>query len=200
VTEENEWRALSIDEVMRLLEHADFPWWIAGGLSIDHLVGRRLRAHADIDVLLLRKDHRRVRHLLRDWDCWAVDPPGTLRPWRAGEALPASVHDVWCRNDPEAPWQLQLMLDEGDHDAWWSRRCSLVTRPIVDLGARNAHGVPFLAPEVQLFYKAKAPRDKDQADLNAALPLLTAQQKRWLRVAITSAYGSNNPWIAEINR
>ena len=50
------WQAYSISEVKQLLKNAAFPWWIAGGLAIELFVGRALRPHADIDVLLLRKD------------------------------------------------------------------------------------------------------------------------------------------------
>ncbi|MFJ6633433.1 hypothetical protein ACIQMR_18895 [Streptomyces sp. NPDC091376] len=51
-------------------------------------------------------------------------------------------------------------------------------------GARSATGIPYLAPEVQLFYKAKATRDKDETDFEAVLPLLDAPARAWLADAI----------------
>jgi hypothetical protein len=33
------------------------PWWIAGGFAIELAIGRPVRDHADIDVLVLRQDH-----------------------------------------------------------------------------------------------------------------------------------------------
>lgn len=45
--------------------------------------------------------------------------------------------------------------------------------------------MPYLAPGVQLFYKAKESRPKDEADLDAALPTLTRHQRLWLVHAVT---------------
>lgn len=123
-----------------------------------------------------------------------ADPPGTLRPWRDGDALPSQVSDVWCR-EHGGPWRFQLMLDDGEGALWRSRRCVTVTRSVVELGTRDSKGIPFLAPEIQLFYKAKAPRPKDEVDFTVAWPLLSAPQKAWLRQAITAAYGRDNAWL-----
>lgn len=123
-----------------------------------------------------------------------ADPPGTLRPWRDGDVLPSHVSDVWCRK-PGGPWRFQVMLDDGEGALWRSRRCAAVTRPIAELGSCSAEGIPFLAPEIQLFYKAKAPRPKDEVDYVAAWPLLSGPQKAWLRQAIVEAYGRDNAWL-----
>lgn len=194
------WQPLTPHEVMAVFQHAEYPWWIAGGFAIEHAAGRQLRPHGDIDVLLLRSDHISARATLSGWDCWAADPPGTLRPWRIGETLPLSVSDIWCRADCDSPWRLQLMLDDGDDGNWRSRRCPFVTKPIAELGSRDAQGIPFLAPEVQLFYKAKTPRHNDILDFAAMLPLLSRSQREWLRDAIMVAYGRDNAWLQEIDR
>ena len=197
MTEEHEkpWRPLAPSEVMVLLQGAPFSWWIAGGYAIEHFVGRSFRPHGDIDILVLRKDRALARDWLADWDCWAADPPGSLRPWPADEALPLSISDVWCRRKSGDPWRFQLMLDDGDEVYWLSRRDPRVSKPVSELGWKDAAGIPFLAPEVQLFYKAKAPRPKDTADLVATLPLLGHGQKTWLKKAITVAYGQKNSWL-----
>jgi hypothetical protein len=54
-------------------------------------------------------------------------------------------------------------------------------------------GIPYLAPEVQLFYKAADPRPKDHDDLTHVLPVLTTGQRGWLRSAIAETYGTT-PW------
>lgn len=197
MTEEHEkpWLPFTPSEVKVLLEGAPFRWWIAGGYAIEHFVGRSVRTHGDIDVLLLRKDGALARNWLADWDCWAADPPGSLRPWSVGEALPLSVSDVWCRRSSGNPWRFQLMLDDGDDGYWRSRRDPRVSKPISELGWNDVDGISFLAPEVQLFYKVKAPRPKDTADLVATLPLLDHGQKNWLKNAIAAAYGQKNSWL-----
>ncbi len=44
----------------------------------------------------------------------------------------------------------------------------------------SAGGIPCLAPEAVLLFKAKHRRDKDEADFARALPKLDAAQRRWL--------------------
>ncbi|MGW8629405.1 nucleotidyltransferase domain-containing protein, partial [Streptomyces albidoflavus] len=155
------WEPASVTEVAALFAPLRAPWWIAGGYAVELAVGRAFRGHADIDVLLLREDQLAAQRALAGWEWWAADPPGTLRPWVAGEILPPGVHDIWCRPGPDAPWRVQLMLDEAQDGHWVSRRDPRVRRPLDTLGATTAEGVPFLAPEVQLHYKAKARRPKD---------------------------------------
>jgi hypothetical protein len=175
------------------LERCPAPWWLAGGHAIELVVGRPLRAHGDIDVLLLRRDQLAVQEALPGWEWWAAEPPGSLRRWRAGEALPAAVHDIWCRDRPDGPWRLQVMLDESDGDEWVSRRDARVRLPLRRLG-RAVDGIPCLAPQVQLFYKAGAPRARDEIDLVAGLPVLSTPERRWLADAIATAYGPDHPW------
>ncbi len=91
------------------------------------------------------------------------------------------------------------MLDEAHNQEWVSRRDPRVRRPIDALGLISADGIPYLAPEVQLFYKAKKPRPKDEAALDAALPTLTDDQRHWLVRAITQAY-EPHPWADRLLR
>lgn len=193
------WDPASPAEIAGRFRDLAVPWWVAGGFAIELAVGRRVRDHGDIDVQLLRRDQLAVQRALPDWSWWAVDPPGRLRPWAPGETLPARVHDIWCRPAPAEPWRIQIMLDEAEGQEWVSRRDPRVRRPITTLGLTTADGIPYLAPDVQLFYKAKNPRPKDEADLDAVLPTLTADQRHWLADAIAKTYGPH-PWTDRLLR
>ncbi|MGW2672423.1 nucleotidyltransferase domain-containing protein [Streptomyces sp. NPDC001272] len=184
-----DWAPAPLSEVVGLFSPLTTPWWMAGGHAIELAVGRPLRPHADIDVLVLRAHQHAVQRALPGWEWWVADPPGRLRPWQPGEYLRLGVHDVWCRPGPDGPWRIQVMLDESHEDLWVSRRCALVHRPLAELGTVTADGVPYLAPEVQLFYKAREPRPKDEEDFAAVLPLLRPAQRAWLVKAIREAYG-----------
>jgi hypothetical protein len=187
------WEPASPNEVRDLLSTVDAPWWIAGGWAIEFAVGKAFRPHGDIDVLLLRRDQLAAQHALPGWEWWAADPPGVLRPWATGEILPPEAHDIWCRPSADAPWRVQFMLDEADGDDWVSRRDPRIRRPIAELGRVTADGVPYLAPEIQLLYKAKGTRPKDEHDFRMMAPKLRPAQRQWLRDAITIAYGTH-PW------
>lgn len=193
------WDPAPLTEVAALFRGLKTPWWVAGGRAVELAVGHRVREHGDTDVLMLRRDQLAVQQALPDWKWWAADPPGSLRPWAAGEVLPESVHDVWCQPGPGEPWRVQIMLDESRRQEWVSRRDPRVRRPVRTLGLVSADGIPYLAPEVQLFYKAKEPRPKDEADLTAVLPTLTARQRHWLVRALSRAYGPH-PWAGRLLR
>jgi len=185
------WDPASLPEVAELFSRVRAPWWIAGGYAIELAVGRAFREHADVDVLLLRRDQQAIQEALPTWEWWAADPPGTLRPWTRGEVLGDDVDDVWCRPSASAPWRIQFMLDKADGDEWVSRRNPAVRREIALLGGVSADGIPYLAPEVQLFAKAHRTRPKDEVDFAAALPMLDAAQRRWLAAALEK----DHPWL-----
>ncbi|WP_406221485.1 nucleotidyltransferase domain-containing protein [Streptomyces decoyicus] len=195
------WEPAPLSDVVALFSRVPvrISWWIAGGHAIELAVGHAFREHADIDVLLLRRDQLAAQDALSSWEWWAADPPGTLRPWGRGEILPMDVHDVWCRPGPSEPWRIQIMLDEAEGGACVSRRNSRVRRALAQVGALSGEGVPYLVPEVQLFYKAGRPRPKDELDFAAALPVLDDAQRRWLAESIDEASG-RHPWSDRLGR
>lgn len=192
------WEPASPSEVAEIFSGCLARWWIAGGYAIELAARRPVREHGDIDVMLLRRDQFAVQRVLPGWQWHMADPPGNLRPWQPAEQLPVGVHDIWCRPGPGQPWRIQVMLDESSGGDWVSRRDERIRRPITSLGSVTADGIPYLAPEIQLFYKAKAPRPKDETDFAAALPMLTGPQRRWLSDALTLVSGPGHPWRARL--
>ncbi len=188
------WAPLSLPEVQSLFAHFGVPWWIAGGIAIELAVGRRVREHRDIDVLILRRDQERLRAILKGWNLCAADSErDALRPWRDGEILNAPINALWCRRGANCPWELEVLLDEACEQVWVSRRCSAVSRSVSSLGWLTANAIPVLAPEIQLFYKAKNSRPEDECDFSAMLPNLTAAQSLWLDDALTILFPTH-PW------
>jgi hypothetical protein len=60
-------------------------------------------------------------------------------------------------------------------------------------------GLRYLAPEVQLLYKSKHVRHRDDADLRSALPQLSKAARDWLRDALI-ATEPDHAWVGEIGR
>ena len=72
------------------------------------------------------------------------------------------------------------MLDNAEMDQWLFRRDSRVNRPLATLTGQIG-GIPYLAVEVQLLYKAREhDLAKNDADFRACVPRLSADQKHWL--------------------
>ena len=191
------WNPLSPAEDADLFAELRVPWWIAGGWAIDLFLGYPTRAHDDIDVQILRDNQLTIQDMLTSWDLHAADPPGTLRPWQRGEVLPPQVHDIWCRPDPASPWTLQLMLADTEDERWVYRRDGRINRPLSSLTRRSKEGIPYLAPEIQLLFKARNPRPKDERDFAKALPYLGDEARNWLAESLRTCH-PDSPWLSRL--
>jgi hypothetical protein len=196
------WQPWSPQEVAQFFAPLTVPWWIAGGWAIDLFLGRQTREHEDIDVQILRRDQQVIRALFGAWDVQAALPPPRdeawpFRSWDLDEPLDAEIHDVWCRPEPTQPWALQLMIADTQDDSWLFRRMLAIRRPIDRIGCVSGEGIPYLTPEIQLLYKAKGLRPKDEADFARVLPALDQDRRQWLRNALTEAH-PHHPWLERL--
>jgi hypothetical protein len=192
------WQPLSRKEVADIFVNAPFSWGLGGGYAIEQFLGRSLRSHGDIDVVIYRDEQLQVQHWLKDWCLYAADPPGTLRSWLADEYLPYGIHDIWAHRANAQAWQLQLMLVEVEGDEWWIRRDPAIHGRRDDLIVEY-HGMQCVRVEVQLLYKAKNLLPKDELDFQACLPLLNVDAKRWLRDGLRLLYPEGHAWIAALS-
>jgi hypothetical protein len=191
------WNPLSVAEVDELFRDAPFPWGLAGGYAVEQFLGTPIRTHDDIDIVVFRDDQHQSYQWLGEWRLFAADPPGTLRPWNANEWLAFGIHDIWAHQRNANAWQLQIMVIETDGDAWVSRRHPMIRGSRTDLLV-HYHHIPCIRIEVQLLYKAKGNREKDRLDVQACLPLLTAEAKAWLRQALQHAHPEGHAWLASL--
>lgn len=192
------WLPLSPQEVADAFVDAPFAWWLAGGYSIERHVGVSFRPHEDIDIEILRTDQDALREWLADWVVAVADPPGHLRHWPRGHRVPEHAHDIWARRDDASGWQLQIMLLDTQREAWVYRRDARIGGALDDLGS-VIDGIPCLHPEIQLLYKSKSPRPKDEIDFEHALPVMNALQRatlrRWLQIT-----NPKHPWLHHLDK
>jgi hypothetical protein len=188
------WTPLSVDAVVEVMRGAGFLWCLAGGHAIERVVGRGYRQHEDIDVVVLRSQLSRVQEWFHDWHLAAADTQGCLRAWESGEKLPWRIHDMWGHRREAPGWELQLMIQEDDAQSWYFRRDDRVYGDIADL-VTIVDGVPCLRMDLQLLYKSKSARLRDEADFQHLLPHLSDAERQtlaeWLR--LTSPNG--HLWI-----
>jgi hypothetical protein len=164
------------------------------------------RPHEDLEVGILRADQRRLHTHLAGWELLKCERPGWLDAWEADERLELPVHQVFARPPGSAPLQqpwepggdeLQFFLNDVEDGVWVCRRDPAVTRPVDQTELRSASGIPIVAPEIQLLYKAKHHLDKDEHDFRATVGRLSAEQLEWLREALEIVH-PGDPWIAEL--
>lgn len=195
--DDSAWTPLPVTELMDVMRGANFFWCLAGGKAIERVVARPYRAHDDLDIVVLRSDQLSLQQWLRDWRLAAADPPGSLRPWTTGEKLPWRVHDVWGRRATANGWELQVMLQEHENGSWYFRRDDRVRGRVDDL-ATVVDGVPCLRMDLQLLYKAKSSRPRDELDFAQLLPLLSPSQRKTLAEWLRLTCPNGHPWLGSL--
>ena len=186
------WSPLTVHEVARRFDGLGVPWWVAGGVAIDLFLGWESRPHDDLDIELFRRDRSVLLAAFEGWDLHAVSD-GRLIPWNGGD-LPDEVFGIWARPGLEHPWAVEVMLADGDGRTWRFRRDPSISMSVDRLLRRSPEGIPYCAPDVQLLYKAKRNRPKDDADLARCLHRLDLHGIDWLRHAL-SHLDAAHPWI-----
>ncbi|HET9732279.1 MAG TPA: hypothetical protein VFP54_06340 [Acidimicrobiales bacterium] len=183
------WEPATTAELEQIFAGAPFRWWITGGMALELYAGYSWRDHDDADVGICRAD---VAALYRQLDgfCPYVAAGGQLSPWD-GRLLADSENNLWAKVRPEGPWRFDIVIGDGDNQTWIYRRDPRIRRPWSEVVLTSADGVPYLAPEVQLLFKSKGLRDKDDVDARTVTPLLTDEQRAWLAAALPAGH----PWL-----
>jgi hypothetical protein len=79
-------------------------------------------------------------------------------------------------------------------DEWISRRGSKIRDPH-DTLLVDYNGLPCVRIEVQLLYKARGARPKDQTDFAACLSQLDPLAKQWFIDELTVLCSDGHPWL-----
>ncbi len=94
-------------------------------------------------------------------------------------------------------WRLDVFREPWDGEDWVFRRDRRIRRPLAEAIEFSQDAIPYLAPEIVLLFKAKAPKEKDEADLALTLPTLTVERIEWLRNAL-EIVSPKHDWTARL--
>ena len=193
------WNAWRPTQLASRLQSLEVPWAVAAGWAIDLFIGRESRTHDDLEIVVAGTSFGAVRTALPELTWFGA---GGLageagRIWPLDDA-PAELHQTWGWDSVNECWRLDVFREPWEGDTWVCRRDPSIRRPIADVIERDPTGIPYLAPEIVLLFKAKhADRDKDAADFARALPLLDVQRRQWLADALRVVHPGHD-WITLI--
>jgi hypothetical protein len=190
------WLGLRPEEVASDLSAAAGAWWICGGWAIDLWAGGQTRAHADTDVGCFRDDLPRLCTTLEDWEFFEATD-GILRPL-GNQTADSSVNSLWCRRRGSEHWSLQIMIETRRGDRWVFRRDQRIQLPVWELTWTAEVGVAVLKPEVQLLYKAKDVRTRDQEDFEVLRGRLSRDAVQWLVQSLALIHPGHR-WLRDLN-
>jgi hypothetical protein len=201
------------------------PWALAGGWAVDAWLGRVTRPHLDVDFAIF--DQPALFNYLSGWqligheegavanqagaDLWdgrPLLPPAHLHgraPEDSGPLPERFDHSGMRVLFPNDGFWADIQLCERPADKWILNREPRVALPLTDAIRESGWGLPTVAPLAILFLKATMYvgtknhlRPHDETDFAALLPLLTGEQRSWLREAVTRVYIGEHPWIGKM--
>jgi len=84
-----------------------------------------------------------------------------------------------------------------DGDTWICRRDETIRLPYSEIIRYTREGIPYLAPELVLLFKAKHARPKDQADFDGTVPCMAPAQRETLSGLLARVH-PGHPWLADL--
>jgi GrpB-like predicted nucleotidyltransferase (UPF0157 family) len=199
-------------EVAKIMASYRGEWMISSGWALDEWLGEFSRTHHDIDIVIWRDEQSELKRFLLEngWDAQVVVEEGKYKPWTEIDApLELPISQVHARkrsgdaHDLRSTQFLDFLISERTATDWWWRGDPSITLPLENIRLNSSLGIPILAPEISLFFKARAVmREKDELDFGHALPKLEAAGREWLKRSLTrklETLGLNDhPWLARL--
>lgn len=190
------WDAWSPEEVAGRLAGVEAPWAFAAGWALDLFRGSVSREHEDVEIAVPVAYFDAIRDAFPGYE---FDVVGGGRRWRISDrAAFEFMHQTWLRDRDTGVYRLDVFREPHDGETWICRRDHSIRRPYSEVVHRTAEGLPFVAPEIVLLFKAHLSRPKDEADLIGTLPLLDRGSRRWLRSALERLH-PGHPWLERIH-
>jgi hypothetical protein len=151
------------------------PWYVAAGWALDLFRGIQTRAHGDLEIAVPAARFPEIRERFSGY---AVDTVSDGRIWEnATPEVLAATHQTWVRDPATNDYLVDVFREPHDGDTWICRHDETIRRPYDEIICLSSVGIPYLAPELVLLFKAKHVRPKDQADFEATVPHLSPAQR-----------------------
>lgn len=182
-------------QVAQYLAGIAAPWCVAAGWALDLFRGVQTREHGDIEIAVPAATFPEVRER---FPAYAFDAVGGGRIWE--EATPdvlAATHQTWLRERATGKYLLDVFREPHDGETWICRRDETIRLPRSEVIGHTPDGIPYLAPELVLLFKAKRPRPKDQADFDGTIPHMSTAQRATLAGLLARVHPGHR-WLASL--
>ncbi len=183
------------DQAAHALEGVSAPWAVAGGWALDLWLGAQTREHEDLEIAVPAVLFPEVQARLEGRGLKLFDiVDGQVIALAPGEAPDRRMHQTWVMDPAVNGWRMDVFREPGDARTWVYRRTGDLSAPRAWASGRAAGGIPYVAPQIVLLFKAKAAREKDQEDFSNVAPRLSSAARDWLAIALQTTH-PGHPWI-----
>jgi hypothetical protein len=191
------WAAWHPRRLADRLRDLPVPWYVAAGWAVDLFRGGQTRDHEDLEIAVPAAHFALLPPLFPELDFWVPAGAGVLVPLTADPPA-AGSHQTWAWDRAAGRWRFDVFREPHDADVWICRRDERrIRRPYREIIRRTDDGVPYLAIEAALLFKAKHTREKEEGEYTGALPLLSRAELGW-RDATLGLVHPDHPWRARL--
>jgi hypothetical protein len=188
------WDPWSPNEVAARLGAVEVKWCVAAGWAIDLYLGRVTREHEDIEIAVPSASFPLVRAALADFE---FDVVGSGCRWTLESDAFQVMHQTWVREPATGVYRLDVFREPHDSVTWICRRDERIRLPYDQVIATSSEGVPYMAPEIALLFKAKDPRPKDEADFASVIDSIGPARRAWLADALAIVHPEHR-WLERL--
>ncbi|HIV57692.1 MAG TPA: hypothetical protein H9902_07010 [Candidatus Stackebrandtia faecavium] len=103
-----------------------------------------------------------------------------------------------ARADAASPWIVDIPLTPDSDGMWTNKYLDGHIASVEDVTWVSETGISYLLPEIVLAYKARLPRDKDDPDFYATLPILTKPRRALKSALETLVHQSIIDWVISV--
>jgi hypothetical protein len=161
VTVDAPWAAWTPQEAADRLRASGARWYVVAGWAVDLFLGEETRHHEDLEIATPKDDFDAVRSALPTLDFFVI---GDGHRYALGPGAMEEHFQTWGWDPARSAYVIDVFRDPHHGDEWICRRDPSIRRPYREVVRHDVRGIPYLAPEVVMLFKAKHCREKDEQD------------------------------------
>lgn len=177
-----------------VLEGYTDHWCVAGGWAIDFFLNKQTREHEDLEIVVFRDDVKTLFNHFKKYQPQKIITGGENPEFVLWDGKEIEEEVIQLRFTLQDNVEFDLLLTPREKGEWVCRRDESIKLPMNQAICHSSSGLPLLAPEIVLLFKAKYVREKDAADFKHTYLLLSAHSKAWLQKHLKSIH-PNHEWL-----
>lgn len=209
-----------LEQTNLLLSNANIQWAFCGGYALDLFLDREIRKHGDIDICVFEVDRNKIPNymLSNEWNVYQFLGGGRVRSlgiddvsdhgrnlmcvkegcklvkFYASEEDKVSGYDFYHTGIERLDY-LEFLFNHSQGTEFVFSRELNITRDMQKAILYN-NGLPYIAPELALLYKAsKADNPAYQCDYAMTITYLNDEQLCWFYKSMEKLYPQGHPWL-----